>query len=227
MLTRMKTNPSFFPAVACLAFSSILFAALMISADANARTTVDVNLNIGAPFINSLGYIGVGYRAGRNAYRYPNSAYSVNQSYRRGWVGPRVSLGWYLPIIPYSIVTQDAYSFSDSTVVCPASRRSESIADSLISPASPSPVVAAPPAPLDTNQPVPTYEQPDRAGQLFAYPRKGQSETSATFDRIECETVGTKKTGYYPGQSLEIDKQKNDYRDAVVSCLEGRGYTVK
>jgi hypothetical protein len=219
MLARINTNPSFFSAVACLAFSSIFFATLTISTDANARTSVDVNLNVGTPFINTLGYIGVGFRNGRNAYRYPHS-------YRRGWVGPRVSLGWYLPIVPYSIVTQDAYRFSDSYAY-PDSRRSDSIADTLISPAGPAPVVAAPPAPLDANQPVPTFEQPARTGQLFAYPRKGQSETSATFDRIECETIGTKKTGYHPGQSQEDEKKKNDYRDAVVSCLEGRGYTVK
>jgi hypothetical protein len=91
-------------------------------------------------------------------------------------------------------------------------------------PDGPAPVVAAPPV---LNGPAPVYTQQEKTGQLFAYPRNGQSATTATFDRIECEKWGTQQTGYQPGQSAENAEKKSAYQRAVAACLEGRGYSVR
>lgn len=97
----------------------------------------------------------------------------------------------------------------------------------VVSDPGPAPVVAAAPAPVVSPQPAPVYEQRERAGQLYAYPRNGQSETTATYDRIECESWGGRQTGYLPGQSAPNPERRSDYQRAVAACLEARGYTVR
>ena len=95
--------------------------------------------------------------------------------------------------------------------------------DAVISAPSPAPVVAAVPI---VNGPAPTYVN-QTAGQLFAYPRNGQTTTQATFDRIECERWGSQQTGFQPTFTPADAAKRDDYQRAVSACLEGRGYTVK
>jgi hypothetical protein len=99
--------------------------------------------------------------------------------------------------------------------------------ETVIADPGPAPVIAAPPVLAPAGAPTPSFEQQARTGQLYAYPNKGQSASTATFDRIECETEGSNSTGFKPGQSPDDADKKAAYTNAVKACLEGRGYTVK
>jgi len=71
------------------------------------------------------------------------------------------------------------------------------------------------------------------AGQLFVYPRQGQSAQQQTSDRNACNEWATGQTGYDPvhsagAMSADLLAQKQaDYNRALGACLDGRGYTVK
>jgi hypothetical protein len=70
-------------------------------------------------------------------------------------------------------------------------------------------------------------------GQLFIYPRQGQSEQKQADDRYECHRFAAGQTGYDPTKppadlnSTQIAQKRSDYQRASSACLEGRGYTVK
>jgi hypothetical protein len=76
-------------------------------------------------------------------------------------------------------------------------------------------------------------QTPPSEGQLFIYPRNGQSEQKQATDRYECHRWAVSQTGYDPTQPAAADTntQKNqtrpDYQRAMGACLDGRGYTVK
>jgi len=87
-------------------------------------------------------------------------------------------------------------------------------------------VVTEPPA--DSEQaPVPLSEQ------LFAYPKKGQSEQQQADDRYACHRWGVDQTGYDPTKPEEnktveeLNRVREDYQRAMKACLEGRGYSVQ
>jgi hypothetical protein len=68
---------------------------------------------------------------------------------------------------------------------------------------------------------------------MFIYPRKGQTQAQQDRDRYECHQWAVEQTGYDPTQSSydmpddETMQQRADYRDAMASCLDSRGYAVK
>ena len=72
-------------------------------------------------------------------------------------------------------------------------------------------------------------------GQMFIYPRQGQSEQQQADDRYACHKWAVEQTGFDPteppadaAQSPETFAQKrDDYQRAMAACLEGKGYTVK
>jgi hypothetical protein len=71
------------------------------------------------------------------------------------------------------------------------------------------------------------------AGQLFTYPRQGQSQEQQAKDRYECHGWAVSQIGYdptlHPGSASAggADGRLADYRRAIGACLDGRGYTVK
>jgi hypothetical protein len=74
--------------------------------------------------------------------------------------------------------------------------------------------------------------QTPASDQLFVYPSHGQSDAQQAQDRAACQQWARAQTGYDPnvpgGSAAEQAVQKrNDYFRAQVSCLEGRGYTVR
>ncbi len=75
--------------------------------------------------------------------------------------------------------------------------------------------------------------QPPPSGQLFVYPKTGQSPQQQDLDRYECHSWAVSKSGFDPtlsggGVAPETAVEKrNDYFRAEVACLEGRGYSVK
>jgi hypothetical protein len=100
--------------------------------------------------------------------------------------------------------------------------------------------VAAPPPPdVIVEQPPATAPPPgapppqtaaapqSNPGQVFAYPRQGQSEEQAARDRYECHRWAVSQTGYDPTQGVGGANSAADYRRAISACLDARGYTVK
>lgn len=75
--------------------------------------------------------------------------------------------------------------------------------------------------------------QPPASDQLFVYPSSGQTSEQQSRDRIECQRWAAGRTGFDPtaaGGGVSPDQavaKRNDYFRAQVSCLEGRGYTVR
>jgi len=76
-------------------------------------------------------------------------------------------------------------------------------------------------------------QEPDIPGELFIYPKEGQSEERQANDRYECYRWAADQTGFDPTQpggdvSAEQHASKHaDYQRAMTACLEGRGYSVK
>lgn len=65
------------------------------------------------------------------------------------------------------------------------------------------------------------------SGEIFVYPKQGQSAEQRDRDRYECYVWASGQTGYDPGAGQPADGKAGDYRRAISACLEGRGYTVK
>jgi hypothetical protein len=78
-----------------------------------------------------------------------------------------------------------------------------------------------------------TQAPPTTAGQLFIYPRQGQSKELQAKDRYECHNWAVGQTHYDPTQSAvnvpeaQTNQKRADYDRAIGACLDGRGYTVK
>lgn len=71
-------------------------------------------------------------------------------------------------------------------------------------------------------------------GQIFIYPRQGQSDQQLSTDRNECHNWAMDKTGYDPTKpppaerpTAQIARQSSDYQRALDACLDGRGYTMR
>ncbi|MFT7305654.1 MAG: hypothetical protein ACI9P7_000914 [Candidatus Azotimanducaceae bacterium] len=64
-------------------------------------------------------------------------------------------------------------------------------------------------------------------GELYIYPREGQSEAKRDEDRYECHLWSRDQTHYDPSRSNTTHALAPNYNRAMAACLEGRGYTVK
>jgi hypothetical protein len=63
-------------------------------------------------------------------------------------------------------------------------------------------------------------------GELFVYPRNGQTQAQIAADRTECNTWAAGQAGYDPSRLGDPQSQQR-FQRAVTACLEGRGYTVR
>ena len=74
-------------------------------------------------------------------------------------------------------------------------------------------------------------EPPAAAGELYSYPKNGQTPEQQEQDRYECHRWAAEQSGFDPTQSVggaPPDPSKRPaYDHAMTACLEGRGYTVK
>ncbi len=194
--------------------------AILMAGPADARVTTSIGVHVGGPSIH------IGARHGHHGYSGHHHTGGIR------WSGPRLGIGLHVPLLPIGFGTywyndSPYYAYRDNYYV--ADGRGFLVVeqprqDPVFSASGPAPVVAAPPS---QSSPTPSYEPSAKTGQLYAYPQKGQTDSAATFDRIECETWGGKQTGYFPGQSADNAAKKSDYQRAVVACLEGRGYSVR
>ncbi|HEX4025922.1 MAG TPA: DUF6515 family protein [Steroidobacteraceae bacterium] len=93
--------------------------------------------------------------------------------------------------------------------------------------------VVAPPADADApGQPVQTPPAQSPQGELFIYPKNGQTQDQQAQDRYECHSWATKQTGFDPTQpgggvpADQSDSTRQQYRRAMTACLTARGYSV-
>jgi hypothetical protein len=167
----------------------------------------------GAYYGHSGAYYGHGYSTG--AY--------WRGGYWRGGFWPRCYYGlgfsWFLPILPLAYATYwyggipyyyandvyytynpsyDGYVATDPPPVAEASAGAEGAAPSL-------------PAPGDDAA---------VAGQIFMYPKNGQSAEQQATDKAECQQWASQQAG-------QVAQNGSDYRRAMTACVEGRGYSAR
>jgi hypothetical protein len=58
------------------------------------------------------------------------------------------------------------------------------------------------------------------AGQIFMYPKNGQSAEQQATDKAECQQWAEQQAG-------QVAQNGSDYRRAMIACVEGRGYSAK
>jgi hypothetical protein len=85
-------------------------------------------------------------------------------------------------------------------------------------------------AAVSTQAPPPA---PSQNGDVYIYPKNGQSEDVQSRDKYECHKWAQNESGFDPTQANGgvPPEQANDkraaYQRAMTACLEGRGYSVK
>ena len=65
------------------------------------------------------------------------------------------------------------------------------------------------------------------SGEVYAYPKSGQSDEQQATDRYECHKWAVAQSGYDPTRGSQASGNTADYRRAMVACLDGRGYSTK
>jgi hypothetical protein len=85
-----------------------------------------------------------------------------------------------------------------------------------------------PPPPTAGSAPLPV------SGNVFIYPRNGQSPDQQARDRYECHSWASGQTGFDPTAATpfgvpasQVAARRADYNRALAACLDGRGYTVR
>jgi hypothetical protein len=58
------------------------------------------------------------------------------------------------------------------------------------------------------------------AGQIFMYPKNGQSAEQQASDKAECQRWASEQAG-------QVSQNGSDYNRAMVACVEGRGYSAR
>jgi len=139
--------------------------------------------------------------------------------YYPGWA-------WYLPVLPVGYVTYwwggMPYYYWNSLYYT-------------WNPADNGYVVTDPPpaaegeGSADTNG---AYEQAPQssyagtAGDVYVYPRNGQTEEQTQNDRYECHSWAVSQSGFDPTRPEQTGNPA-DYRRAMVACLDARGYSAR
>ncbi len=74
---------------------------------------------------------------------------------------------------------------------------------------------------------------PSPNGDVFVYPKNGQSEEDQARDKYECHKWAQNQSSFDPTQAgggvppEQANDKRASYRRAMGACLEGRGYSVK
>jgi hypothetical protein len=146
--------------------------------------------------------------------------------YWHGGFWPRAYYGagfaWFLPILPLAYATYwygglpyyyandvyytynpdyEGYVVTDPPPVADLSGSAEGAAS----------------APSDTGAP---DQGPGPTGQIFMYPKNGQSPEQQASDKAECQQWASEQAG-------QVAQNSSDYNRAMVACVEGRGYSAR
>jgi hypothetical protein len=145
----------------------------------------------------------------------------------RAFYGP--GFAWFLPILPLAYATywwggvpyyyaNDVYYTYDPSYQGyvatdpPPVSGSDSSGDASGSAVAPN----GAPAGAPTSDPA----QQGIAGQIFMYPKNGQSVEQQATDKAECQQWATQQAG-------QVAQNSSDYQRAMVACVEGRGYSAR
>ena len=161
-----------------------------------------------------------GPRGGR--YWYSGGVWYSNGP--RGYVVIGAPVGAYVPVLPpyYSTVYFGGvpyYYANDTYYIWSASNNQYEVVDA---PGDPNA------ASTDTPPPPPSPN-----GDVFVYPKNGQSDEQQSRDKYECHKWAQGQSGFDPTQpnggvsSGDASSARASYQRAMSACLEGRGYSVK
>ena len=169
----------------------------------------------------AYGYPGGGYRHGYSTGAYWGGGYWRGGYWPRAYYG--LGFAWFLPILPLAYATYwwdgiPYYYANDVYYTWNPGYNGYTATD-------PPPVTdpgteggAAPPP--GASEPPPDSEPaPGIGGQIFMYPKNGQSEQQQSIDKRECQQWAASQAGQGAANS-------NDYRRAMLACIEGRGYSA-
>lgn len=151
-----------------------------------------------------------------------------------GFVVVGAPVGVYVPVLPsfYTTVWFGGvpYYYANDTYYrwVPAENQYEVVAP----PGDESAAQAEPPgAPPPAGVAGPPASGP--GGDLFIYPKNGQSEDQQATDKFQCHQWAKQQSGFDPTQSgggVPADQNATahaSYNRAMTACLDGRGYSVK
>jgi hypothetical protein len=196
------------------------------------------------------GHAGAAFAPG-NAYwhggRYWYGGYWHGTFWPHVWFNP--GFAWYLPILPLGYATfwwggspyyyynnlyytwnpgYNGYVVTDPPPTdgeAPASDNSGD-ADNSYSSAAPDSTQAAPMGAPGTPAPM-SAPMGGGSGQVYLYPRNGQSDSQTQSDRFECHSWAVNQTGFDPTRSAGQSGTSADYRRAMIACLDARGYSAR
>jgi hypothetical protein len=182
------------------------------------------------------GYVGAyGRPGGYYGHGYSTGAY-WGGGYWHGGFWPRAYYGygfsWFLPILPLAYATywyggipyyyaNDVYYTWNPSYEGYVATDPPPVADQSGSAAA-GPGDAAPPGAASAPMPSDAAAQggPGGAGQIFMYPKNGQSPEQQAKDKAECQQWASQQAG-------QVAQNGSDYQRAMAACVEGRGYSAR
>jgi hypothetical protein len=181
----------------------------------------------GGAFAGHAGFAGGGRFVGRG---YSTGAF-WHGGYWRGGFWPRAFYGpgfaWFLPILPLAYATywwggvpyyyaNDAYYTYDPSYEGYVATDPPPVSSSSDSSGS-----ATAPSGAPAGDPSQGQGQPQGVvGQIFMYPKNGQSVEQQATDKAECQQWAAQQAG-------QVAQNGSDYQRAMVACVEGRGYSAR
>ncbi|HWZ63765.1 MAG TPA: hypothetical protein VNX02_12155 [Steroidobacteraceae bacterium] len=69
--------------------------------------------------------------------------------------------------------------------------------------------------------------QGNGSGEVYLYPRNGQSDQQMSNDRYECHSWAAGQTGFDPTRGGDQSGGADAYRRAMIACLDARGYSAR
>src|SRR6267142_1948746 len=142
----------------------------------------------------------------------------------RGYVVIGAPIGTFVPVLPPAYTTvwgggAPYYYANDTYYLWRDSDRQYEVVD--------------PPDEQAANTEPPPPQPPSAAGDVFIYPKNGQSEEEQARDKYECHKWAQNESGFNPTQANggvppeQANTKRAAYQRAMGACLEGRGYSVK
>jgi hypothetical protein len=169
------------------------------------------------------GYVNRGYEGrGYYGHGYSTGAY-WGGGYWRGAFWPRCYYGlgfsWFLPVLPVVYSTywwggvpyyyaNDVYYTYNPGYEGYVATDPPPLADSSVS------------ADGAATSAEPTGDATAAAGEIFMYPKNGQSPEQQATDKAECQRWAAEQAG-------QVAQNPGDYQRAMTACVEGRGYSAR
>jgi hypothetical protein len=176
----------------------------------------------GAAYGHGYGY---GYGHGYSTGAYWRGGYWHGGFWPRAYYG--VGFAWFLPVLPLAYATYwyggiPYYYANDVYYTYNPGYEGYVATDP--------PPVADSSAPADGGAPVGPAAAPnagpvpgaggDVAGQVFMYPKNGQTPEQQAQDKAECQQWAAQQAG-------QVAQNGSDYARAMAACVEGRGYSAR